>query len=445
MEQKSQLATRALFDAKTPRYSSYPSVSHFSPAVNSGLKCQWLSSIPANSSISIYLHVPFCRKLCWFCAYRTQSSQSDGPIRSYVEALKREISLVLQSLPPGTTVSRLHFGGGTPTILPADVFADLCATLTSAIPLASDYEFAVEVDPNDVDLDRVAALQAAGVNSVSMGIQDFDPEVQAAIGRTLSFDRVSAVVEDLRAHHIGQLTFDVLYGLPHQTGPRLTDTLQMLLSLSPDRFSVCNYSHVPALARRQSMIPSEALPPPPDRLRLFETAERLLQWDGYQPIGMDHFSRPDDRLAIANRLGRLRRDFRGYSDDPNDVLIGLGASAVSRFPQGYCQNEISTSGYEQAIAGGHHATTRGHVFKNDDRLRGEMIERLLCDLHLSGTSLARDLDMPVAVLDLYLDQIATGLSEMLQRDEHGIAIKPEARPFARMIASRLDRYALPAI
>ena len=330
MGQKSQLASFGLFDAKVPRYTSYPTAPHFGAGVNAAVFSDWLSSIAPRSEISLYVHIPYCRRLCWFCACRTQGAQFDGPVRQYVETLKAEMALIKSRLPDDVRLSRVHWGGGTPSLLGADMIRELAAAQFDLAPLTPLGEFSVEIDPNECDARRLDALCDAGMTRALVGVQDFDLKIQQAIGRMQSFEATHEVFEMLRARSVGSIHADILFGLPHQTAERMTETVQKLLSLSPDRVAAYGYAHVPWMARRQAMIPSETLPTPEARLELFDTAKRLLLWDGYRDIGIDHFARPEDSLVSAQKDGRLRRSFQGYTDDSNDVLIGVGASAISK-------------------------------------------------------------------------------------------------------------------
>ena len=253
-------------------------------------------------------------------------------------------------------------------------------------------EFSVEIDPNEIDDARLDALAAAGMNRASIGVQDFDPEIQKTIGREQSYELTSDVADMIRARGVRSLNADILYGLPHQTAARIADSVQKLLTLSPDRVALYGYAHVPWMSRRQQMIPSDAMPTPEERLRLFETARRLFSWDGYARSASTTSPRPDDGMATALAAGTLRRNFQGYTDDTAPVLIGLGASSISRFPQGYAQNASGTSDHTKAIRAGHFSTHRGHAFAGEDLLRARIIEALMCDFHVSRAELLRDYD-----------------------------------------------------
>merc|ERR1711991_120788 len=241
MTSLAQLTSLGLFDAKVPRYTSYPTAPHFSNAVDATVFSNWIKAIPEGNRISLYVHVPFCRRLCWFCACRTQGTQSDSPVQAYLETLKQELALLKTVLPKGVTLSRLHWGGGTPTLLTAPLMSELANAVFDAAPLAEDAEFSVEIDPNEIDAARLDALAAAGMNRASIGVQDFDPEIQETIGRVQSYDVTKKAVDMIRARGINSLNADILFGLPNQSNARITESVQKLLSLSPDRVALYGY------------------------------------------------------------------------------------------------------------------------------------------------------------------------------------------------------------
>lgn len=440
MSHDPQLARLGLFDARVPRYTSYPTAPHFSPDVGPGDFTRWIKAIPEGSEISLYLHVPFCRRLCWFCACRTQGTTSDAPVTAYVETLKQEIALLKSILPRGVTLSRLHWGGGTPTLLSADLMRDLARAIFAVAPMAEDGEFSVEIDPNEIDDPRLDALAAAGMNRASIGVQDFDPKIQEAIGREQGYHLTRDVAERIRARGVASLNADILYGLPFQTGPRISDSVQKLLTLSPDRVALYGYAHVPWMSRRQQMIPSDAMPTPEERLALFETARQLFLWDGYVEVGIDHFAKPEDGMARALRTGTLRRNFQGYTDDPAPVLIGLGASSISRFPQGFAQNASGTAEHTKAIRDGQFSTHRGHAFRGEDLLRARIIEALMCDFRVLRSDLLRDFDTGAARIETLFQAARHEFGDMVRLTDEGLFIPERAKPLTRMIARAFDAY-----
>lgn len=440
MSHDPQLARLGLFDARVPRYTSYPTAPHFGPEVGPGDMARWIEAVPEFSDVSLYVHVPFCRRLCWFCACRTQGTTSDEPVRAYVQMLKAELALLRTHLPRGVTLSRLHWGGGTPTLLGPNLIRELADAIQAVAPMAEDGEFSVEIDPNEIDDARLDALAAAGMNRASIGVQDFDPMIQKAIGRDQAYELTRNVAMRIRDRGVASLNTDILYGLPFQTGPRIADSVQKLLTLSPDRVALYGYAHVPWMSRRQQMIPSDAMPTPEERLALFETARQLFLWDGYVEVGIDHFAKPEDGLARALQTGALRRNFQGYTDDPAKVLIGLGASSISRFPQGYAQNASGTAEHTRAIRDGRFSTHRGHAFRGEDLLRARIIEALMCEFRVLKEELLREFDTSAARVDALFRAAAAGFGDMVQVTDEGFFIPERARPLTRMIARAFDAY-----
>ena len=429
-----------LFDARVPRYTSYPTAPHFGDATGPGDFGDWIASLTPGREISLYVHIPFCRRLCWFCACRTQGTQKQAPVVSYLETLKQELQLLAGTLPNGIRLSRLHWGGGTPTLLTGDMIRELAEAIFSVAPLAGNAEFSVEIDPNELDAERVDALADMGMTRASIGVQDFDPEIQKVIGRQQSFEITQRAADMIRDKGIESLNTDILFGLPGQSREKMTQSVQKLLSLNPDRIALYGYAHVPWMARRQSMIPSDTLPSPEERLALFDTAHELLTWDGYEAIGIDHFARTEDGLAKAQKTGRLRRNFQGYTDDQSDALIGLGASSISRLPQGYAQNAPATSAYVGRIRSGSFATTRGHSLSNEDRLHARMIEMIMCDFRIATDELVCDFGVSRDHVRRLLDRANERFENGLKVDDKGLSIPKDMRPLTRMIARQFDLY-----
>jgi len=444
MDQQSQLRRLGLFEARAPRYTSYPPATQFSAEVGDARFREWLAAIPPESAISVYLHVPFCRRLCWFCACRTQGTQSDDPVLAYAETLLAEIEMLSRALPPGVRLSRLHWGGGTPTLLPAATMRRVSEAIFAVLPLAEGAEFSVEIDPNEIDEARVVALAASGMNRASIGVQDFNPEIQKTIGRDQSLALTRHAVEMLRAYGVGSVNADILYGLPHQDPVRIARTVEQVLTLAPERIALYGYAHVPWMAKRQVMIPTEALPDPEARLLLFDTARRLLCAEGYDEIGIDHFALPRDRLALAHRNGTLRRNFQGYTDDGAEVLVGLGASSISRFPQGYAQNAAATPAHVAAVRAGRFSTARGHAFTAEDRWRGRMIESLMSDFGIDMDEFTSGHGLTREEVESRLAPLAAEFDGFVRVNEAGLRILPEGRPLTRIIAGRFDAYEMAA-
>ena len=440
MNKHTQLRKLGLFDARVPRYTSYPTAPHFSDSVGAKEVDGWLKALDPTVPISLYVHVPFCRRLCWFCACRTQGTTTAGPVAAYVETLKAELALLKARLPKGLTLGHVHWGGGTPTLLEADMIRDLSGAIQEVAPFAEAYEFSVEIDPNEIDDARLDALAAAGMNRASIGVQDFDPQIQETIGRIQSYETTKAAVEGLRARGIRSLNADILYGLPGQTPEKISESVQKLLTLSPDRVALFGYAHVPWMARRQNMIPTDELPTPEERLTLFNVARDLFVWDDYVDIGIDHFARKGDGLEVALRTGKLRRNFQGYTDDKCSTMVGVGASSIAKYPQGYAQNQPSTSKYQAAVRAGKLPIAKGHVFTDEDHLRGRIIEALMCDFRVEYSDLQARFALSQEAFNAFATGAADAFPQMLDFSEERIVIREEARPLTRMIARHFDAY-----
>lgn len=423
-----------------PRYTSYPTAPHFHAGIDAGVVEGWIAAIPEGEALSLYIHVPFCDRLCWFCACHTKQTNRYEPVTAFLEALYAEIATVSALVGKRAHVAALHFGGGSPTLLtPPDLHA-LMDALRTAFVFAPDASVSVEIDPNDIDEGKLDALAGMGMTRASLGIQDFDERVQKAINREQSFEDTAAVVHGLRARGVPSVNLDVLYGLPHQSVESVSQTIRKVLSLAPDRIALFGYAHVPWFKKHQTMIDEKVLPGPDARLKQSLAAADIIVRSGYEAIGLDHFARADDSLARAARQGGLRRNFQGYTDDPCDTLIGLGPSSVSRYPQGYAQNITATGTYQRRVLDGGLATARGVAFSDDDRLRAWVIERLMCDFRFSASEAAGRFGAPAqAVLDEA--SLMAGEPDPLLVREGAFYVVPDGRrPLVRLAAARFDSY-----
>ncbi|WP_298258615.1 oxygen-independent coproporphyrinogen III oxidase [uncultured Litoreibacter sp.] len=438
MTQHDTLRRYGLFSSRAPRYTSYPTAPHFNKNVGAETMANWLEQVPERAKVSLYIHIPFCRRLCWFCACRTQGTQTDAPLRGYLDMLKAELAMVANSLPANVQLSRLHWGGGTPTILPPAMITELAEEIDHHFPLSTGSEFSVEVDPTMVDPGKVKALGAAGLTRVSLGVQDFDPKVQTAIGRIQSFDETKWAADALRDVGAQNLNLDILYGLPFQTATSLTDTVAKTLELSPDRLALYGYAHVPWAAKRQVLIPEAELPDGPMRYALFHLASQLFGSFGYDAIGIDHFARAGDGLLNASLNGTLRRNFQGYTDDQAEVLIGIGASSISRFPQGYAQNAPGTGEYATAISSGKLATSKGHILSDDDRLRAKLIEDLMCRFAVDASTVAETTGTKSAEVNAILADLHSRYKDVTTMTTDTFTLTEPA--LSRLLAMDLDAY-----
>lgn len=431
-------------DARLPRYTSYPTAPQFSAAVGPADLRQWLGAVPADARLSLYLHIPFCRQMCWYCGCNMKLAARYEPVRAYVDRLRGEIDLVAAALPGRARVAHIHWGGGTPTTLLPEDFARLDAALRARFDIASDAETAVEIDPRTLTGDRVEAIARMGCNRASLGVQEFDPDVQQAINRIQPLETVAGVVDWLRGAGIRAINFDLMYGLPHQTADKLLATVRRAAELEPSRIALFGYAHVPWMAKNQRLIDTGVLPDAVARFEMSEAASDLIESLGYRRIGIDHFALPGDSLTEAARAGRLRRNFQGYTADDAEALIGLGASAISALPQGYAQNIVETGAYQRAVDHGGLPMAKGLRLTDDDRFRRAIIERLMCNMAVDLGEISRDFEMPLSELSGALDRIAGYAAEGLVRHEAGlVTITPSARPLARLIASAFDAYLQP--
>jgi len=367
-------------DQRIPRYTSYPTAPHFSAAVGAREAEAWLQALDPAATLSLYLHVPFCSALCWYCGCHTKVPGDDAPVARYVEALERDIRRVADLLPAAMRVVHLHWGGGTPTIIGPARLRRVMDVIRRRFAVEDEAELAIEIDPRRLTAEMAAALGAEGFSRASLGVQSFDPVVQQAIHRMQSFEDTTRAVDLLRGAGIAGINFDILYGLPHQSASSCRETTERAVGLAPDRLAVFGYAHVPAMKRHQQRIDAQALPGAAERHEAAEAIAEALARQGYVAIGLDHFARPEDALARALAEQRLRRNFQGYTADPAAALIGFGASAISALPQGYLQNTPLIGAYGEAAAEGRLAIQRGAALDGDDRLRRDIIDHLMCYL-----------------------------------------------------------------
>lgn len=424
-----------------PRYTSYPTAPHFHPGIDAAVVEGWIAAIPQDERLSLYIHVPFCDRLCWFCACHTKQTRLYKPVATFLGHLHEEIDLVAERLGGRGKVAALHFGGGSPTLIAPDDMRTLMAALRTRFSFLPDAAISVEIDPNDMDEGRLDALADIGMTRASLGIQDFDERVQRAINRDQSFEDTKAVVDGLRARGVASVNLDVLYGLPHQSRDSVVATVEKVLSLRPERIALFGYAHVPWFKKHQTMIDEAALPGTAERLAQSLAAAEVIVKAGYDAIGLDHFALPGDSLARAASTGELKRNFQGYTDDGAETLIGLGPSSVSRYRQGYAQNITATGEYERRVGENRLATARGIALTDDDRLRAWVIERLMCDFSFCAREAAERFGqaaVPVLAEAALMAEEKPAPSLVRQGDRFTV---PEARrPLVRLVAARFDGY-----
>ncbi|MBI1365666.1 MAG: oxygen-independent coproporphyrinogen III oxidase [Alphaproteobacteria bacterium] len=423
-------------ERRAPRYTSYPTAPHFTPAISAADYAGWLAALPADEAVSLYLHVPFCREMCWYCGCHTKATRRLEPVEKYADVLLAEIDLVAGLLPKRARVSHIHWGGGSPAYLRPARFAELMDRLRRRFDVLPDAEIAVEVDPRRLSPDHVAAFAESGVTRASLGVQTFDANVQAAVNRIQNFSTVADCVSLLRGAGVDAINFDLLYGLPRQTAQSAKETAQSALELEPDRFAVFGYAHLPHLKPHQKMIVADDLPDAASRLAQASAISATLRAAGYVPVGLDHFAKPDDALARALRQGKMRRNFQGYTTDDAAAVIGFGASAIGSLPQGYVQNTPATHEWERAVLAGRTPIARGYRLTDEDRLRREIIERLMCDLKADIRALAARRGLPAPQADL-AEFVDAGVVTIRGAN---IEIGEDFRPLARNIAAAFDAH-----
>jgi oxygen-independent coproporphyrinogen-3 oxidase len=422
-----------------PRYTSYPTAPNFSSAVNADIHCGWLKALPGTAGISVYLHVPYCVELCHYCGCHTHATRRMEPVDRYVGDLITEIALVAK-LSSAKKVRRIHWGGGTPTIVGPEGLRRIYRALTQHFDLSDLREHAIELDPRRINPEIAATLAEIGINRANFGVQEFSAEVQRCVGRVQPFEVVESAVNAMRVVGIDNLGIDLMYGLPKQTVADIQFSATLASRLRPQRVAIFGYAHVPWFKKQQRLIDLRTLPDSDERYCQALAAQSAWLDLGYTQVGIDHYVLPQDKLAVASRNGTLHRNFQGYTDDDCPALIALGASAISRFPGGYVQNHSATASYSAEVRHGKLATNRGATFSAEDALRAEIIERLMCDfwvdidrlaaMHREPTIFSREL----AKLDLFA---ARGL---VRRRGRRIHVTDNGKPFTRLIASIFDSY-----
>lgn len=439
---RTDLATK--YDLRLPRYTSYPTAPHFTPAVGAGTYARWLGELDPRTKLSLYLHIAYCAQMCWFCGCNTQATRHYAPVAAYLDCLWREVGLVADRLPGRMGVSHIHFGGGSPSILTPEDFTRTLEALRRRFDLTDDAEIAVELDPRTTSHAYVRAMAGAGVNRASIGVQDFNPAVQRAINRIQPYQTTAQAIEWLRDAGMEGINIDLVYGLPHQTVASLSETVGLAAGLAPQRIALFGYAHVPWMKRHQRLIAEDTLPGLEERWLHYESASRLLVELGYVQIGLDHFAHPADPLAVALRERRLHRNFQGYTTDEAETLIGFGASAIGSLPQGYIANEPKSATYQQLIGAGQLATLRGVAVDRDDLLRRAVIERLMCDLSLDLDALCAEWGADPAAFDADLARLAPMETDgLLLRQGRKISLTEQGRPLVRAACAAFDRYLHP--
>ncbi len=433
-------AVLAHYPTAVPRYTSYPTAPHFKDGVGQDVFSDLIANLTEDEPVSIYIHIPYCDKLCWFCGCNTKHTLKYAPVARYMNYLIREIELLEQKLSFKPKIQHIHLGGGSPSLLKSEDFTRLRKALDDVFEFLSESEVSVEIDPSDVSDDMLEGIKAFGVTRASIGVQDFHPDVQKAINRPQSFELTRDVVASLRQLGISSINIDALYGLPRQSYGRLMDTISKCISLKPDRMALFGYAHVPWVKKHQNMIAQDDLPDSNTRFEHAFAASQMLMGAGYDAIGIDHFAKPDDSLAIAARNGRIHRNFQGYITDECHTLIALGGSSIGRTRNGFYQNLVATSSYQDKIENDEFAAAKGLFLSQDDQVRAQIIERIMCDFKIDFSQLNLDAKFVDFYRQIAMDFIADDPFNLAKLEGDVFEILTEGRAFTRIIASQFDAY-----
>ncbi|WP_088891644.1 oxygen-independent coproporphyrinogen III oxidase [Leptolyngbya ohadii] len=431
------------YDRPLPRYTSYPPASELDPRFNVQEYSQLIAaSNQRNFPLSLYFHIPFCQTACYFCGCNVIVSGNKNIAATYLDYLKREIEQTAQHINTRRPVVQLHWGGGTPNYLTHDQVEQLWQTIRQYFHFAPNAEISVEVNPRYIDTDYIQMLRSVGFNRISFGIQDFNPKVQQAVNRIqpteMLFDRMAAI----RATQFESVNVDLIYGLPYQTLETFTDTIEKTIALNPDRIAVFNFAYVPQFKAVQKNIPIEALPSTADKMAMLQMTIETLGKGGYQYIGMDHFAKPTDELAIAQVNGTLKRNFQGYTTLPEADLFAFGLTSISMLHDAYIQNQKHLSDYYRAIDAGEFPIERGIKLSADDLIRRDVIMELMCEFRLTKTAIESKHGINY---DRYFqseqwDLKALEADGLLQLHPEGIQVTPAGRLLIRNIAAIFDTH-----
>lgn len=433
------------FDNAGPRYTSYPTADRFVPEFDEAAYRGHLAEracAAAQAPLSVYVHLPFCESLCYFCACNKIITRDHGRAAEYLGYLLCEIGMVAPDLGGAKHTSQLHLGGGTPTFFSVGELARLMEALRRHFDFTPGAELGVEIDPRTVSADTLSSLGALGFNRMSFGVQDFDPAVQQAVNRIQPLERVERALNASREAGFESINIDLIYGLPRQSVASFERTLDEVVRLAPDRIALYNYAHLPSRFKAQRLIVASELPRAEDRLRIFMRTTRRLLDAGYVYIGLDHFAKPGDELSRALRENSLHRNFQGYTTKAECDLVGFGVSSIGKIGRAYCQSTRSVKTYYERIAQGRLPVERGLTLSADDMLRREVIMTLMCGMPLEyraielrhGIEFARYFESELAAIAPLIE------AGLINVDDEAIHVLPKGRLFARAVAMTFDAY-----
>ncbi|RMT79881.1 oxygen-independent coproporphyrinogen III oxidase [Pseudomonas viridiflava] len=436
------------YDLTGPRYTSYPTAVQFKTDVGAfDLLHALRDSRKAMRALSLYVHIPFCANICYYCACNKVITKDRGRAQAYLQGLMHEAQMLACHLDPAQVVEQLHFGGGTPTFLSHAQLRQLMAHLRTHFTLLDDDsgDYGIEIDPREADWATMGLLRELGFNRISLGVQDLDPTVQRAINRLQSLEQTQALIEAARTLQFRSVNIDLIYGLPGQTPDTFASTVEAIIGLQPDRLSVFNYAHLPERFMPQRRIQRADLPRADSKLSMLERTVSQLTEAGYRYIGLDHFALPDDDLAIAQEEQTLQRNFQGYTTHGHCDLIGLGVSAISQVGDLYSQNSSDLTDYERLLASDQLATRRGRVCNEDDRIRRAVIQQLICHLRLDFASIEQrfGIDFKRHFDSVWPRLIELARDGLITVDAERIEVLPAGRLLVRSVCSVFDEYLTP--
>ena len=435
--------TLARHTISVPRYTSYPTVPEWKDELTGAQWTAALDEAPEKDvDLALYVHLPFCEKLCWFCGCNMIITHDRSKSETYLAHLEREIEQVAARRTSKRPVVQMHWGGGTPTYLNEAELTRLWDTLHRHFDFADEAEIGLEVDPRETPPEKVRHLRKLGFNRLSMGVQDFDAEVQTAVNRIQPEDMTRRVFDAAREVGLTGLNVDLMYGLPHQSAERFAKSVDIVIDMQPDRIALFHYAHLPKMIKHQKVIDEAALPTSDVKFRLFTQAVERFTAAGYDFIGMDHFARPDDELARARRDGTLKRNFNGYTTHKHTDLVGLGVTAISNVGRHYVQNVKDLREWSSIVDGGDLAPARACVMSDDDRLRRDVIYRLMCQGEVDPGAVERDwgIDFATYFADELRDVEIDRADGLLTGDRSRLELTPLGCVLMRNVARRFDAY-----
>lgn len=433
------------FDSLGPRYTSYPTADRFTNEFDANSAIQYLeqrSAAAEKPPLSLYIHIPFCASLCYYCACNKVITKDHGRSAKYLEYLEKELKLVLAHLPNREVLSQLHLGGGTPTFLSHPEMRQLMDMLRAHFDFSDDAEISIEIDPRTVTTETLQLLAELGFNRTSLGVQDFDADVQKAVHRIQPYEMVARTVSDSRDAGFDSINFDLIYGLPKQNLESFSKTLDQVIALSPERIALYNYAHLPTRFKPQRRILESDLPSAEERLQIFMMSLRRLLAEGYVYIGLDHFAKPQDSLAKASVDGSLHRNFQGYTTRADCDLIALGLSAIGKIGSSYVQNLRTLDEYYQVLDQGKLPVEKGIHLSQDDLLRRELIMDLMCSSAIDFQKVGQQYNIDFNdYFSAELSQIKNYADEgLIDLNDQGVSITPKGRLFVRAVAMAFDQY-----